>query len=95
MPDPVIDNDIIGQVYPNPANKEQASIDVIGNKTGSAEMVLCNLAGIALKRQQLQLKIGRNEQIINTNHFANGMYILKVDVNSAESWIIMDFFQLF
>lgn len=60
------------EVFPNPVSNE-LHIKLVGSKNEHCNIILFDIAG----KQLLEKEIVKDDNIINMNDFANGMYILK------------------
>lgn len=66
-------------VYPNPANEELNVFYSINNS--SSVMVITDMNGKEMYNNQVNNDIGANRKKIDTSHFPNGTYILRIFTN--------------
>ena len=64
-------------IYPNPAN-EELNVFYSANNNSSAIIIITDINGKELFREQKQNRIGTNKKTINVSQFSNGTYILRI-----------------
>jgi hypothetical protein len=71
------------QVYPNPANGS-VTCQVEATEAETAVFFLLDLQGKTLYRQEVELKPGLNEAVINLEDISAGLYLLKAQTKQRE-----------
>jgi len=64
-------------IYPNPAN-EKLNVFYSANNNRPASIIIMDINGKELFREQRQNSIGANKKTIDINQFPNGTYILRI-----------------
>ena len=70
-------------IYPNPANKE-LNVFYSANNNSLAVIIISDINGKELFREQKQNRVGANKNTIDVSQFLNGTYILRIISNDEK-----------
>lgn len=75
----VIDENIIGNLYPNPT-KGNLYCDIYNPIKQNTTIEIFTISGQCVYKESLLLAAGINEHIFDTSHFGQGVYLLKISM---------------
>ncbi len=69
------------EVFPNPV-KDKAIVTITGKKAGEINLLISDLTGAVIQKQNYHLNIGQNSiQVIVRSDIRNGIYLLSIEEN--------------
>lgn len=72
-------------VYPNPVSDEMpATMQVTVTEASTAELVIVDVTGRVIERQQRDFIEGMNEMLLNTDQWQTGMYLIQLSTASGQ-----------